>query len=50
MPSGFAMILKIKYKRFMRWTESEGFMQFIAKVVALFVTGIMVFSIFVVLL
>ena len=49
MPSGFAMILKIKFKRFRRWTESERFMELIAKAMAWFIIGIFVLSAFVVM-
>lgn len=50
MASGISKTLIIKYKRFKKWTKSDGFAEFIAKLVALFIIGLMVLSIFVVML
>jgi hypothetical protein len=50
MPSGFALLMKIKYKRFRRWLSSDDFWDFVKTGVALLVIFIMVASIFVVML
>ncbi len=50
MASGLKRTIIIKYKRFRKWTKSDRFAEFIAKLVALFIIGLMVLSIFVVML
>lgn len=50
MPSDFSKNLTIRYKRFITWTKSDDFTSLIAKFMAIFVIGLMVLSVFVVLL